>query len=113
MVNVAVARNSSWCMNFNMVIYEGNLSLIQTSSLYYSFKLLETYLPLVLLIYSVVFQLNSFQIHFSSMIRIWVWSHCFGRHHFNKATLVGLSNIPFWKKNIPSFICFFKDHRYH
>ncbi len=63
------------------------------------FTLLDSYLPLVLSIYSVIFRLNLFQLYYNSIIHVWVLFYCFHRHHYNKAPLVWLSNILFWKKN--------------
>ena len=73
-------------------------------------NLLDNYIPLVLSIYSVVFRLNSFAMYLSSMISVWVLFYCFRRHHYNKAPLVWLSNVLFWKKSNPDLYRFLQTH---
>ena len=73
-------------------------------------NLLDNYIPLVLSIYSVVFRLNSFPLYLSSMISVWVMFYCFRRHHYNKAPLVWLSNVLFWKRSNPDMYHFLQRH---
>ena len=70
----------------------------------------DIYIRLVLSIYSVVFRLNSFSMYLSSIISVWVMFYCFRRHHYNKALLVWLSNVLFWKRNNTDMYRFLQRH---
>ncbi len=59
---------------------------------------LESYLPLVLTIYAVIFRSNNFQLYLSALKRVWLMFLCFGRHHYDKSPLVFLSSILYWTK---------------
>lgn len=74
------------------------------------FSLLDNYISLVLSIYSVVFRFNSFPMYLSSMISLWVMFYCFPRYHNNKAALVWLSNVLFWKRNNRDMYRFLQRH---
>ena len=64
-------------------------------------NLLDNYLPLVLSIYSVSFKLNNFCEYFEAMIRVWVMFTCLQRHHYNKAPLIWLAMVTYWRNNNP------------
>ena len=73
-------------------------------------NLLDNYIPLVLSMYSVVFKSNLFEYYFSSVIRVWIMFYCFRRRHYNKAPLLWLSNILYWKKCRPDIFNIIKEH---
>lgn len=58
-------------------------------------NLLETYIPLSLATY-ILFKLNRLEDYFYAIFRLWVML-CFRRIHYNKSSLVWLSNVLFWK----------------
>ena len=60
-------------------------------------NLLDNYLPLVLTIYSTIFKGNNLDQYMDAMLRAWVMFFVFKRHHYDKAPLVWLSNILYWK----------------
>ena len=62
-------------------------------------NLLDSYLPLVLSIYSITFRRNNFPEYFNAMKYVWLMFYCFRRHHYDKAPLIWLSNILYWKQN--------------
>ena len=64
--------------------------------------MLDQYLPLVLSIYSVSFKLNDFIEYFETMIRAWVMCTCLLRHHCNKALLIWLAMVTYWRRNNPA-----------
>ena len=51
-------------------------------------NLLDSYLPLVLTIYTITFKRNNFGEYFNAMIRIWVMFICLKRRYYNKEPLV-------------------------
>ena len=63
--------------------------------------MLDNYLPLVLSIYSVSFKLNDFIEYFKTMIRVWVMFTSMLRHHYNKALLISLAMVTYWRMNNP------------
>ena len=63
--------------------------------------LLDNYLPLVLSMYSVTFRNNHFQEYFNAMSFIWVMFYCMNRRHYNKAPLVWIANVLYWKEKCP------------
>ena len=63
--------------------------------------MLDNYLQLVLSIYSVSFKLNNFLEYFEAMIRVWVMFTCLQRHHYNKAPLIWLAMVTYWRNNNP------------
>ena len=65
-------------------------------------NLLDNYIPLSLSTYSVIFKLNLFEEYFMAVVRIWIMFYCFNRKNYNKAPLVWLSNILFWKRSCPN-----------
>ena len=62
-------------------------------------NLLDNILPLVLNIYLVVFNSNNLEIFIDAMLRAWVVFVIYRIHHYNKAPLVFLSNVLYWKKS--------------
>ena len=64
-------------------------------------NLLDNYIPLVLSIYSVSLKLNNFREYFEAMIRVWVMFTCLQRHHYNKAPLIWLAMVTYWRNNNP------------
>ena len=59
---------------------------------------LDSYIPLVLSIYSIIFKLGRLNEYKNSMLRIWTMFYCFQRHHYDKNLLVWVSNLSFWRK---------------
>ena len=60
-------------------------------------NLLDTYIPLSLATYNILFKLNRLDDYFYAIFRLWVMFFCFRRRHYNKSPLVWLSNVLFWK----------------
>ena len=60
-------------------------------------NLLETYTPLSLTTYNILFKLNRLDDYFYAICRLWVMFFCFRRRHYNKSPLVWFSNVLFWK----------------
>lgn len=60
-------------------------------------NLLDTYIPLSLSIYSVIFKNNMSDLYYDSLLRCWIMFAVFRRRHYDKAPLIGLSNIEHWK----------------
>ena len=60
-------------------------------------NLLDTYIPLSLSIYSVIFKNNMSNLYYDSLLRCWIMFAVFRRRHYDKAPLIGLSNIEYWK----------------
>ena len=54
--------------------------------------LLDTYIPLCISIYSVIFKSNKFKEFKKAMTRIWLMFRCFRRRHYDKNPLIWLSN---------------------
>ena len=65
------------------------------------FTLLDSYIPLVLSIYSISFKLNNFSEYFRAMIRIWIMFTCLQRRHYYKALLVWINMCSHWGKHAP------------
>ena len=65
------------------------------------FTLLGSYIPLVLLIYSISFKLNNYSEYFSTMIRIWIMFTCLQCQHYNIAPLVWINMCSHWGKHAP------------
>jgi hypothetical protein len=62
-------------------------------------NLLDSYVPLVLSIYSIVFKCNSYDLYCQSLLQCWIMFVVFRRRHYNKALLVILSLFQHWKDN--------------
>ena len=62
------------------------------------FTLLDTYIPLCISIYSVIFKSNKFKEFKKAMTRIWLMFRCFRRRHYDKSPLIWLSHLMFWEK---------------
>ena len=73
-------------------------------------NLLDNYIPLVLSIYSIIFKCNLFEDYFLSVIRVWIMFYCFRRRHYDKAPLIWLSNILYWKKHRPDIFKVIKEN---
>ena len=70
-------------------------------------NLLDSYIPLVLSIYSITYRSNNFAEYFLAIKFAWIMFYCFKRRHYDKATLIWLSNILHWKNdNFDMFNCF-------
>ena len=65
------------------------------------FTLLNSYLPLVLLIYSISFKLNNFSEYFRTMIRIWIMFTCLQCWPYNKAPLIWINMCSHKGKHAP------------
>lgn len=60
-------------------------------------NLLDNYIPLVLSIYSIVFKSNDLEMYSKSLLHCWVMFMVFKRRHYDKALLVAISIIQYWK----------------
>ena len=60
-------------------------------------NLLDSYVPLSLSIYSVVFRNNMTDLYYESLLRCWVMFLIYRRRHYDKAPLIALSNFEYWK----------------
>ena len=60
-------------------------------------NLLDIYVPLTLGIYSVIFKANKADLFYDSMLRCWLMFIMFRRRHYDKALLIALSNMEYWK----------------
>ena len=60
-------------------------------------NLLDNYLPLVLSIYSVVFKCNDYEHYYLSLLHCWVMMMVYQRRHYDKALLIALSLLKYWK----------------
>ena len=61
-------------------------------------NLLDNYIPLVLCIYSVVFKNQMVDLYYDSMLRCWLMFLMFRRRHYDKALLIALSNIEYFRR---------------
>ena len=108
-------KPKAWRISFLEEVLYGGWTLIR-DQVYVAFSkckdlhyltllnLLDNYLPLSLSIYSVIFKSGNTEQYITSVMRCWVMFFCFKRHHYNKAPLVWLSNLLYWKKlNHPLF----------
>lgn len=109
-----------WCISLLLEIIYGGWTLIrattrkafnQCKDLQYGtlLNLLDNYILLVLSIYPVSFKSNMFDEFFNGMIRMWIMFTSLKRRHYNKATLVWISNILHWKKSFPDMYTLFKN----
>ena len=80
-------------------------------------KLLDTYVPLSLCIYSVVFRNNMADLCHESLLRCWVIFLMYQRRHYDKAPLIALSNFEYQKSidhpvvsTLLSSVCAFDDY---
>ena len=60
-------------------------------------NLLDNYVPLTLSIYFVIFKANKAELFYDSMFRCWIMFMMFRRRHYDKALLIALSNMEYWK----------------
>lgn len=60
-------------------------------------NLLDNYAPLVLSIYSIVFKSNNYDLYCQSLLQCWVMMLVFKRRHYDKALLVAISLLRYWK----------------
>ena len=101
-----------WRMSLILEIVYGGWTLIRQTVMakFFKFKdlehgtllkLLDNYIPLVLSIYSISFELNNFAEYFRAMIRIWIMFTCLNRRHYNKAPLVWINMCSHWGKYSP------------
>ena len=72
--------------------------------------LLDNYIRLTLCSYSVLFKLNRFDEYYCAIFRQWIMFYCFHRKNYNKAPLVWLSNILFWKSGCSEIYNLFADY---
>ena len=61
-------------------------------------NLLDNYIPTTLCIYSLVFKSNMADEYYQSLFRCWVMFLMFRRRHYDKAPLIALSNVEYWKQ---------------
>jgi hypothetical protein len=102
-----------WRISLLLEIIYGGWTLIRDMVLSVFFKckdieyltlinLLDSYVPLVLSIYSIVFKCNKYKEFSLSLLRCWVMCVVFRRRHYNKALLVSLSIFHHWQENSPT-----------
>ena len=60
-------------------------------------NLVDNYTPLCLSIYSVFFKSNASDHYNLAMQQIWIMFLTFQRHHYDKAPLIWLGNIAYWR----------------
>ncbi|CAB4432309.1 unnamed protein product [Rhizophagus irregularis] len=83
--------------------------------------LLDNSIPLTLDIYAVLFRSGYFKGYLESVVRVWVLFQRLRRHNYNKAPLVFLSDVFYWKlnnhpmanvlkKNLPIFNDYFVEN---
>ena len=60
-------------------------------------NLLDIYIPLTLSIYSVKFNANKADLYYDSMLQCWIMFKTFRRKHYDKALLIALSSMEYWK----------------
>ena len=65
-------------------------------------NLLDSYVPLVLSIYSIVFKCNNYELYCESLLKCWIMFVVFRRRHYNKALLITLSLFQYWQENAHS-----------
>ena len=75
---------------------DGKVLPVQDAEYGTLFTLLDSFIPLVLSIYSISFKLNNFSEYFSAMIRIWIMFTCLQRRHYYKALLVWINMCSHW-----------------
>ena len=80
-------------------------------------NLLDNYIPLVLCIYSAVFKNQMVDLYYDSMLRCWLMFLMFRRRHYDKALLIALSNMAYFKhinhpiiKSLSSSLSAFDEH---
>ena len=99
-----------WRISLLLEIIYGGWTLIRDMVLSVFFKckdieyltlvnLLDTYVPLVLTIYSIAFKCNKYEEFLVSLLKCWVMCVVFRRRHYNKALLVTLSIFHHWQEN--------------
>ena len=102
-----------WRISLLLEIIYGGWTLIRDTVLSVFFKckdieyltlvnLLDSYVPLVLSIYSIAFKCNKYEEYSLSLMRCWVMFVVFRRRHYNKALLVALSTFHHWQENSPT-----------
>ena len=107
-INVLANKPKAWRISFLLeVVYRGwtviwDQVLVAFSNCkdtqYLTLRnLIDNYLPLVLSIYSVLFKSGKTEMFAKSLFRCWLMLVCFTRHHYDKASLVWLSNVLYWK----------------
>ena len=62
------------------------------------FNLLDSYIPLVLSIYSIAFKCNKFELFFQSLLHCWTMFVIFRRRHYNKVLLITMSTFLHWQE---------------
>ena len=80
-------------------------------------NLLDNYFPLSLCIYSVVLKDNMADLYFESLLRSWVMFLMFQRRHYDKAPLIALSNVEYFRNidhplfsTLMSSVCAFDEY---
>ena len=90
-------RNCLWrmdsCQRISTACFQSKDVLVLTF-----INFLDNILPLMLSIYSVVFKSNNLQMFIDAMMSALVVFFIYRRHHYDKAPLVFLSNVLYWKK---------------
>ena len=60
-------------------------------------NLLDNYIPLSLCSYNILFKLGKYKEYFHSIARLWLMFLAFHRHHYDKSTLIWMSNALYWQ----------------
>ena len=117
-----------WCISFLLEVLYGGWLLVRDAimSVFVTskdvqylvlLKLLDSYVPLSLSIYSVVFKDNMAELYYESLLCCWVMFLMYRRRHYDKAPLIALSNIEYWKSidhplvsTLLSYVCAFEEY---
>ena len=98
-----------WRISFLLEVAYGGWSLVRDEILaafsnckdieYLTFlNLLDNYILATLCIYSLVFKSNMADEYYQSLVRCWIMFLMFRRRHYDKAPLIALSNVEYWKQ---------------
>eukprot|EP00794_Sanderia_malayensis_P002757 gene2757-3187_t len=98
-----------WRISYLLEVSYGGWSLVRDEILaafsnckdveYLTFlNLLDNYIPLTLCVYSVVLKSNMADEYYHSLFRCWLMFLMFRRRHYDKAPLIALSNVEYWKQ---------------
>ena len=98
-----------WRISFLLEVAYGGWSLVRDEILaafsnckdieYLTFlNLLDNCIPTTLCIYSLVFKSNMADEYYQSLFRCWIMFLMFRRRNYDKAPLIALSNVEYWKQ---------------
>eukprot|EP00794_Sanderia_malayensis_P002399 gene2399-2763_t len=98
-----------WRISYLLEVSYGGWSLVRDDILaafsnckdveYLTFlDLLDNYIPVTLCVYSVVLRSNMADEYYHSLFRCWLMFFMFRGRHYDKAPLIALSNVEYWKQ---------------